>query len=142
LLIVPADASPVGAIPADVSLVFDAMPQPVRMRALELRDLVLRVAAQQGTTLEETLKWGEPAYLPGCAGTTVRIGADKVGAHVKLLVNCRTSLVQDWQQMLGARLAFEGSRAILVPVDRDLDEEALSICIAAALTYHRRKRTG
>ena len=81
----------------EVRAAFDGMQAPARERALALRDLVLRVAKAEGIALEETLKWGEPAYLPGRAGTTVRIGTDKSGAQARLLVNCQTTLVEDWR---------------------------------------------
>ncbi|OWU73032.1 hypothetical protein ATO3_14510 [Marinibacterium profundimaris] len=118
------------------------MKKPERDRALALRALVLRVAEAEGIAVEETLKWGEPAYLPGPGGTTVRIGPDRAGDHVKLLVNCRTSLVEDWRAMFGDRLAFEGSRAVRIPADGAVDEPALEICVAMALSYHRDKRAG
>lgn len=119
----------------EVRAAYDAMTEPARDRALALRDLVLRVAAAEGIVLDETLKWGEPAYLPGRRGTTLRIGIDKAGGDLRLLVNCRTSLVAQWREMFGSNLHCDGNRA--VRVDRDTDEGALAICIAMALTYHQ-----
>lgn len=136
----PPDTTPLAPPPAKVAEVFDAMPPPSRILAMELRALVLTVATERGIKLEETLKWGEPAYLPGPGGTTVRIGPDKAGEHVKLLVNCRTSLIDDWRKIFDDRLTFEGSRAVLVPVAQALDTDALALCIASALTYHQKKR--
>lgn len=136
----PSDATPLAPPPPRIAEVFDAMSPASRTRATELRALVLAVAADRDIMLEETLKWGEPAYLPGPEGTTVRIGPGKAGDHVKLLVNCRTSLVADWRKLFEDRLTFEGSRAVLVPVAQALDTDALALCIASALTYHQQKR--
>ena len=121
----------------EVRAAYDTMNIPARNRALALRELVLRVAGAEDIALEETLKWGEPAYLPGRGGTTVRIGTDKGGEQVKLLVNCQTSLVEQWQEMFGKKLDCEGNRAVLVK--DDTDDEALAFCIAMALTYHKAK---
>ena len=99
----------------EVDDVFARMAPATRARALELRALVFDVAEAKGLSRpDETLKWGEPAYLPGAAGTTVRIGTDRAGGACKLLVNCRTSLVEEWRERFAGRLAFEGNRAVLV----------------------------
>ncbi len=124
-------------MPDDVARAFEAMPP----HALALRAAVLDVAAGLGLARpEETLKLGEPACLPGKGGTTVRIGPDKAGGGVKLLVNCRTSLVEDWRARFDGRLEFEGDRAVLVPASGRADEAAFRACIADAFTYHDAKR--
>lgn len=124
-------------LPQDVARAFDAMPDATRRRALGLRDRIGKVAAGLGIpTLKETLKWGEPAYLPGHRGTTVRIGWDPATGNCKLLVHCGTSLVESWRGHFGDRLIFEGNRAVLIDVTGWFDETALSACIADAFTYH------
>ena len=121
--------------PPDVAAVFDRMPA----RAGELRDLVLDTAAEIGLPPpSETLKWGEPAYVPGRSGTTVRIGPDKTRDGCKLLVHCGTSLVEGWRTRFNDRLDFEGNRAVLVDAEGALDSAALRECIRDALTYHRK----
>ncbi|APH71934.1 DUF1801 domain-containing protein [Aquibium oceanicum] len=125
----------------EVAEVFARMPEPIRDQALALRALVQEAAASiDGVKLVETLKWGEPAYLPGRAGTTVRIGWDRSSGDVRLLVNCQTTLVEHWRTRFDGRLAFEGNRAVVVPVAAPLDVPALRACIADALTYHASKR--
>ena len=129
------------AMPDPVAAAFDQMPARAARTALALRDLVLEVAHSAGIDpLEETLKWGEPAYLPGRSGTTVRIGWDRKSGHCRLMVNCRTTLVDDWRAMLGDRLVFEGQRAIVVDPGVPFDREALALCVAMALRYHADKR--
>lgn len=128
-------------IPADVAEVINAMPEPSRARVLQLRDLVLAEASARGIApLEETLKWGQPSYLPGRSGTTIRLGADDVTGGAKLFVHCQTSLVDDWRSRFGDRLAYEGNRAVLIDPEGPLPTEELSLCIGAALTYHSSKR--
>ena len=123
----------------EVAAAFDAMPAGARARALELRELVFETAADAGLPPPtETLKWGEPAYLPGRSGTTVRIGPDSPRAGCKLLVHCQTRLVEEWRGRFEDRLSFEGNRAVLVDGAGPLDRAALSICIIDAFSYHRR----
>ncbi|WP_375570847.1 DUF1801 domain-containing protein [Ahrensia marina] len=128
-------------MPADVAQAINAMPEPSRARVLQLRDLVLAEASTRGIApLEETLKWGQPSYLPGRSGTTIRLGADDVTGGAKLFVHCQTSLVDDWRSRFGDRLAYEGNRAVLIDPEGPLPTEELSLCIGAALTYHSSKR--
>ncbi len=65
----------------DVAAVFNAYPPKFRRGLLALRDLILETAeATEGVgEIQETLKWGEPAYLPvkRGIGTTIRIGWKK-----------------------------------------------------------------
>ena len=130
----------VPAAPKDVDAVFAAMAPPVEARARELRALVFDVAEAEGLAApEETLRWGEPAYLPGKSGTAVRITADKSREGCKVLVHCQTSLVETWRDRFGDRLGFEGNRAVLVPASEHIDRHALAICIADALTYRKKK---
>ena len=123
----------------EVAAAFDAMPSGARTRALELRELVFETATHAGLPPPtETLKWGEPAYLPGRSGTTVRIGRHSRDAGCKLLVHCQTRLVENWRARFEDRLSFEGNRAVLVDGTAPLDRAALSACIVDAFTYHRR----
>ena len=131
-------------LPTDVRATFDSYPAPVRRRLLELRELILSTAAETPGVgpLEETLKWGEPSFLTSetRSGTTVRIApvrdeADKFA----LYVNCQTSLIET----LRARhpdLDYRGTRAVAFSVDEPLPAAARD-CVAAALTYHRAKKT-
>ena len=54
--------------------VFDAYPPTVKKQMERLRHLVLEVAEElkEVSTLEETLKWGEPSYLTK-HGSTLRM---------------------------------------------------------------------
>ena len=49
----------------DVRSAFDAMPEPARAALLLIRDLIFATAAATEAVgpLEETRKWGQPAYL-------------------------------------------------------------------------------
>jgi Domain of unknown function (DU1801) len=113
---------------------------------MALRELIFRTAAATDGVgkLEETLKWGEPAYLTSQSGSgsTIRIGwkASKP-AEYALYFNCQTSLVETFRTLFPTGFRFEGRRAIVFTADEAVPADALAFCIAAALTYHRRRQT-
>lgn len=127
-----------------VARVFEAYPEGVRDRMLELRDLLFEVAVglPEVGPIEETLKWGEPAYLTSVtgSGSTVRMDWKAKAPEVcGLYFNCNTSLVETFRSLFGEALVFEGNRAVLVPVDGTFERDAVAACFTAALTYHKRK---
>ena len=128
---------------AAVAQVFDSYPAPVRIKLLALRDLIFATAAKtQGVgALEETLKWGEPAYLTPHtkSGSTVRI-AWKATRPLSYAIyfNCHTTLVETFKTLFPNDFEFEGNRAIIFDAEKSIDSETVGFCIAAALTYHRK----
>ncbi len=124
---------------------FDAYPAPARRDLLALRELVFAVARLTPGVgnIEETLKWGEPAYLTkNGAGSTVRMDwKPKAPGEVALYFNCQTSLVENFRAMFPKDFGFVGNRALVWPVGDKPPKDALRFCLAAALTYHAQKRT-
>ena len=129
----------------DVQSVFDRHPPALRDKLLELRAAIIEVAAEEHVgSLEETLKWGQPAYLTADgAGTTIRIDRDEThGGALALYVNCKSSLVSEWRERF-PDMTFGGERSVHLTLDADLGDPRLRMCIADALTYHRRtKKSG
>jgi hypothetical protein len=128
-----------------VAAAFDAHPEPVREALLRLRQHILAAAAQNPGIgdLVETLKWGEPAYLPKMPriGTTVRINGvkgsrDRYAAYF----HCQTTLIRSFKELYGSEFSFEGNRAIVFSLRDEVPEEAFRHCVALALTYHLRDR--
>lgn len=118
-------------------------PAPVAARLLEIRALIFTVAARtEGVgPLTETLKWGEPAYLTEASrsGTTIRLGATRSSPDAAaVLLNCRTSLVESFRAGFADVFAFEGNRAVIMPIAGPLPQAPLILCLRAALTYRRR----
>jgi hypothetical protein len=119
-------------------------PPAARRKLMQLRALILATAvtAEVGE-IEETLKWGEPAYLtPSKSGSTLRIAwkpakPDQVGVYF----NFQTDLGESFRRQFPHDFAFEGNRAITFNIADEIQSDKLAICIAAALTYHRRKKT-
>jgi hypothetical protein len=131
-----------------VRLAFDGFPPPVRERMLQLRQLIFDTAASTPGVgaLEETLKWGEPAYLTSQSksGSTVRINWKKSRpSQYAVLFNCHTTLIETFRTLFPDDFTYEGNRAILFDKAGIVPIDALSFCIAAALTYHLpRRRSG
>lgn len=115
---------------------------PATRRRLEaLRELVFEAAAATPGvgSIAETLKWGQPSYLTPetKSGTTIRIDAHPEGG-VALYVNCQTTLVETYRANY-PDLAYEGSRAVVLPAGGALPRAAIRHLIALALTYHAHK---
>ena len=128
-----------------VEAVFSASPAPVKKHLLGLRKMIFEVAASTSGVgeLEETLKWGEPAYLTTASksGSTIRIAA-RPGSPTQyaLYVNCQTTLVDTWRTLFPTGFSYEGNRAIVFDAADELPQDDLRFCIGMALTYHRSKR--
>lgn len=132
-------------MPQDVAAVFDAYPPSVAAALAEMRALVFRAARDTGTgPLSETLKWGQPAYLTAAtgAGTTIRLGRDRATGRPAVFFNCRTGLIAGFREQFGREFEFRGNRALMPRQGADLPADALAICLARALTYHRAKSGG
>ncbi len=71
-------------------------------------------------------------------GTPVRIDALR-GADDKyaLFVPCSTTLIASFRERYRREMAFEGNRAVVLPLGAKVPSKALKHCIAMALTYHR-----
>lgn len=129
---------------ATVAQAFAAYPPLLRRKLMALRQLILDTAsATPGVgELEETLKWGEPAYLTSASksGSTIRLGPVKSSpSQYALYFNCNTTLVDTFRTLFPGELCYEGNRAIVLDAADPLPRDALSFCIQAALTYHRKK---
>ena len=120
---------------------FSSYPEHIRPKMEKLRHLIYEVARiTKGVgELEETLKWGEPAYLTSKtkSGTTLRIDwKPKNPDQIGLYVSCNTTLVNTFRTMIGDELTFEGNRAILFSIEQPMPKKPLMICIQMALRYH------
>ena len=129
---------------AAVASKFKTYPPNIRRKLLQLRTLILKTAASTGGVgnLEETLKWGEPAYVTAetGSGSTVRIDWKKSKPNqYAIYFNCNTNLVETFRTLFPNEFVYEGNRALVFEEDEAIPNDALEFCIAAALTYHRRK---
>ena len=128
----------------DVEATFQSYPTNIRKKLMGLRKIILQTAAQTTGVgdIEETLKWGEPAYLTSKSGTgsTIRIGWKKSRPdEYAIYFNCKTNLVDTFRTIFPADFKYEGNRAIVFEANSVIPVDSLRFCIAAALTYHRTK---
>lgn len=139
-----ASASPPFASGA-VAQVFQTFPSDVRRELLAVRELIFETAASTPGVgkLEETLKWGEPAYLTSRSGSgsTIRLGSMKATpGKYAVYFNCRTSLVETFRSLFPREFEYENSRAIVLTIGAAPPLDALAFCLAAALTYHASRK--
>lgn len=127
-----------------VSDKFAQYPQQIRAKLLYLRALIFSVAAQTSVVgvIEETLKWGEPSYLTSQtkSGSTIRIDWKKnTPALYYMYFNCNTTLVDTFKEIYGDTFTYSGNRALVFNINDPVLLDALSDCIAMALTYKHNK---
>ena len=129
-----------------VEAAFQAYPEPIKARLMDLRRLILETAAENPDVgeLDEALRWGQPSYLTtqSKSGTTLRI--DQVKAEqdrYALYFSCKTSLAAMFRDLYSDVLEIGGNRSILFDAEGPVSEDALRHCISLALTYHRRRQS-
>lgn len=122
-----------------VAAAYEALPRPQRDGLLALRGLIFETAAETPGvgSLQECLKWGQPAYLtPDTkAGSTIRLGLPKQGGFA-LYTHCRTTLIADFRSLFPDDFQYEGNRAVHFKAGTSLPRDPLRLLIRSALTYH------
>jgi len=125
----------------EVKDVFSSYPKSVQKQMLHLRALVLSTASEiRGLEkIEETLKWGEPAYLTK-HGSTIRMDwKEKTPEQFAIYFKCTSKLVPTFKSIYKDKFDFEGNRAIVFKLSDSIPEPELKHCISMALTYHKIK---
>jgi hypothetical protein len=124
---------------------FSSYAPATRNKLLALRELIFDVAQGMPEVgpLEETLKWGQPAYLTRATGSGSLIRVDEVKAvqgRYAMFFHCQTTLVDSFKETYRSVFKFEKNRALLFDANDAVPVDALCHCIAMALTYHHSKR--
>ena len=117
-------------------------PEPVSKKLYFLRSLIFQSASAlpDKDILEETLKWGEPAYTTKF-GSTIRINRIKENPdEYAIFFHCKTKLVDTFKEFYKDTFIFDGNRAILFNKNDAVPVEELKHCITLSLTYHKRKK--
>lgn len=125
----------------DVEMVFNNYPDAVRKKILNLRKIILEAAneVEDITSLEETLKWGEPSYIAK-KGSTIRIDWKKNNPdQYAMYFKCTSKLVPTFKMAYPDKFKFEGNRAILFQMNDKVPEIELKSCIKVGLKYHKIK---
>ena len=121
-----------------VAAVLEAYPPGIQGKLRRVRRIILDTAAKMDGVgpVEETLKWGQPAYLAK-GGSTIRIDRTKDGG-VAMYFICHTDLIATFRELY-PELDYDGNRAILFGAREKIPEDALRHCISLALTYRGRR---
>jgi len=125
-----------------VEEVFVHYPDFVRDKMQYLRQLVIETAEEtpEVSTLEETLKWGEPSFVTK-NGSTLRMDwKPKMPDQYAMYFQCTSRLVETFRRVYDHKFEYEGNRAIMFHISqKKIPEIELKECIKAALTYHKVK---
>lgn len=116
---------------------FASYPIEAQKQLENVRRLILTVAEDNGLgAVEETLKWGEASYLVN-GGSTIRIDwKPKDPDVIKVYFHCQTTLVETFKEIYRDDFEYEGKRAIVIPLNAEVEEGPLGHCIELALKYH------
>lgn len=131
---------------ARVARHFETCPVGIRKKLFELRELIFdTAAATQGVgEIEETLKWGEPAYVTAQSksGSTIRIDWKKAQPEqYAMYFHCQTNLIETFRTVFPNDFNYIGNRSIVFNETDTVPMDTLAFCIAAALTYHLKRTT-
>lgn len=122
---------------------YDLTDREARECLLQLREMIFDTAQAQPDigVIEETLRWGQPAYLTPetKAGSTIRLGVPKT-ARFALFVHCQSRLIPDYLAAYPMWDRVEGTRAVLFDHVAEIDPLRHGWLIEQALTYRLRKK--
>lgn len=128
---------------ADVARRFADFPEDARTGLLALRAMIFETAAAlpEVGRVEETLKWGQPAYLTPetRSGSTIRLGLPRDGGFA-IYAHCQTSIIPEFRDLFPDDFVYEGNRAVRFTAGRALAHDKLRLLVARALTYHSNGR--
>lgn len=124
-----------------VEQVFAKYPEHISAKMQWLRELVISTAKETSeiSSLEETLKWGEPSFVTK-HGSTLRMDwKSKSPDQYAMYFQCTSRLVDTFRMVFDNKFKYEGKRAIVFGLDEKIPENELKECIKATLNYHKVK---
>lgn len=124
--------------------VVSAWPAPAIEMAEACRALFADVAREADVgPLEESLKWGQPAWRPLTPrmGSTLRMDWDAgQPGQLALFVDCKTDLAARMRDLYPELPGNDGQRKIVIDLAAPLPEQALAHLAEMTFGYHRAKR--
>lgn len=129
----------------DVEQKFLDLDERIREKLLILREMIFEVANQNKEIgrLTETLRWGQPSYIPEETNSGTLIRLDKYASqkdHFAIYFHCQTNLVSHFRKMF-PQLNYDGNRAIFFTVHDNIPKSILKKCFYEAFTYKKKKHT-
>jgi hypothetical protein len=121
---------------AEVQEKFDSYPKHIKPLILQLRAIVFSVAEDLNLgEIDEMLKWGEPSYQVK-NGSPVRMDwKSRSPNQYYLFFHCQTKLVDTFRELYSEALEFEGNRAIVMHVNKNIPKNIIRHCIELAMRY-------
>ena len=132
--------------PPDLLARIETWPDPAQAHFVALRGLVHEVAAAANIgQLDESLKWGQPAWRPvrPRVGSTLRVDwSASAPERLMAFVDCKTNLASEMETRFPGQFSNDGRRALGFDLGAPLDRDAVWTLAHLTLTYHRAKRAG
>lgn len=125
---------------SNVKRKFESYPDNVKELFLMVRATILEVAKIEGLgEVEETLKWNEPSFLVK-GGSAIRVDwKSKFPNQLSVYFNCKTSLVETFQEVFGSVFRYEGKREIVFSLSEEIPLTEFKSCISLSFRYHKVK---
>jgi len=127
----------------EVKNLFDSYPKEIRTKLLFLRQLIFDTAKEiKIGIIDESLKWGEPSYVPAKSktGSPIRINRIKDFDKYAIYFNCQSNLVPTFKQIYPKIFSYGGNRSIIFDLNDRIPVKELSHCISLAFTYYLNKK--
>lgn len=117
---------------------------PATAMAHACRAVFVNVAQEANVgPLDESLKWGQPAWRPRAPrmGSTLRMDWNEdVPGQLALFVDCKTDLAARMRDLYPDLPGNDGQRRIVIDLDAPLPEQAIAHLAEMTFGYHRAKR--
>ncbi|WP_267166705.1 hypothetical protein [Sulfitobacter sp. F26169L] len=105
-----------------------------------MRALILLAALDANVgPLEESLKWGQPAWRPKRArqGSTLRLNWQDNSPHtIVLFVDCKTNISATIHEIYPTDFEYESGRALRLTLGAPLPVQAIDHLARITFTYH------
>jgi hypothetical protein len=124
----------------DIQSKFASYPKEAKQQLERVRALILAIAAEHTLgDVEETLKWAEASYSVK-GGSPIRIDwKAKEPSSIRVFFHCQTRLVAAFREIYRDEFVYEGNRAVVIPLDTDIEQVPLRHCLLLALKYQSLK---
>ena len=130
--------------PPDLLARIETWPARAQAHFVTLRGIVHEVAASEDIgPLDESLKWGQPAWRPKRqrVGSTLRVDwSPAFPDRLMAFVDCKTDLAAQMDTRFPGQFANDGRRALGFDLGAALDQDAIWTLAHLTLSYHRSKR--
>lgn len=129
---------------ADILNLSATWPADAQHRLLEMRAIFQDVArAAETGPLDESLKWGQPAWRPRKArmGSTLRLNwSADAPDQIAAFVDCKTDLAAQMDTRFPGQFRNDGRRSLAFDLSSGLHADAIWQLAHLTFTYHRAKR--